>query len=71
MKQLSIIAEAYLEPRQTSNVRLVFDVWQGSGDRYRTDATSKREHFAIIVNGWKLLTIITKCSISAVQERDQ
>ena len=29
----------------------------------RTAATSKMEHFAIIVNGWKPLTIITKCSI--------
>ena len=26
-------------------------------------ATSKMEHFVIIVNGWKLLTIITKSSI--------
>ena len=30
----------------------------------RTAATSKMEHFVIIVNGWKLLTIITKRSIS-------
>ena len=30
---------------------------------YRTDATSKMERFVIIVNGWKLLTIITKGSI--------
>ena len=29
----------------------------------RTAATSKMEHFVIIVNGWKPLTIITKCSI--------
>ena len=29
----------------------------------RTAATSKMEHFAIIVNGWKPLTIITKRSI--------
>ena len=29
----------------------------------RTAATSKMEHFVIIVNGWKLLTIITKNSI--------
>ena len=29
----------------------------------RTAATSKMERFVIIVNGWKLLTIITKCSI--------
>ena len=31
--------------------------------RSRTAATSKMERFVIIVNGWKLLTIITKCSI--------
>ena len=29
----------------------------------RTAATSKMEHFVIIVNGWKPLTIITKNSI--------
>ena len=29
----------------------------------RTAATSKIEHFVIIVNGWKPLTIITKRSI--------
>ena len=29
----------------------------------RTAATSKMNHFVIIVNGWKLLIIITKCSI--------
>ena len=29
----------------------------------RTGATSKMEFFVIIVNGWKPLTIITKCSI--------
>ena len=29
----------------------------------RTAATSKMERFVIIVNDWKLLTIITKCSI--------
>ena len=28
----------------------------------RTAATSKMNHFVIIVNGWKLLIIITKCS---------
>ena len=26
----------------------------------RIDATSKMEHFKIIVNGWKALTVITK-----------
>ena len=35
---------------------------------FRTAATSRLEHFVIIVNGWKKfyyqrLTIITKCSI--------
>ena len=29
----------------------------------RTPATFKMERFVIIVNGWKPLTIITKCSI--------
>ena len=29
----------------------------------RTASTSKMEHFVIIVNGWKSLTIITKSSI--------
>ena len=29
----------------------------------RTAATSKLEHFVIIVNGWKPLTIITKSSL--------
>ena len=29
----------------------------------RTTATSKMEHFVMTVNGWKLLTIITKSSI--------
>ena len=30
-------------------------------------ATSKMESFVIIVNGWKPLTIITKCSILDVE----
>ena len=29
----------------------------------RTAATSKMERFVIIVNGFQLLTVITKCSI--------
>ena len=29
----------------------------------RTAATSKMEHFVIIVNGWKPFTVIRKCSI--------
>ena len=31
--------------------------------RSRTAATSKMEHFVVIVNAWKPLTIITNCSI--------
>ena len=34
----------------------------------RTAATSKMDRLVIIVNGWKLLTIITKCSILDVAE---
>ena len=34
-----------------------------SRDGSRTAATSKMEHFVIIVNGWKPLTIFTKSSI--------
>ena len=33
----------------------------------RTAATSKMEHFVIIVNGWKPLTVITKRSILDVE----
>ena len=33
------------------------------GRGFRTAATSKMEHFVIIVNGWKPLTIIPKSSI--------
>ena len=32
-------------------------------DGSRTAATSKIEHFVIIVSGWNPSTIITKCSI--------
>ena len=32
----------------------------------RAAATSMMERFVIIINGWKQLTIITKCSISDV-----
>ena len=38
-----------------------FDVFIGGGSR--TAAASKIELFVIIVNGWKLFTIITKSSI--------
>ena len=33
---------------------------------YRAAATSMMEHFVMIINGWKQLTIITKRSISDV-----
>ena len=36
---------------------------EARGSRSRAAATSKRERSVIIVNGWKPLTIITKCSI--------
>ena len=36
-------------------------MWVRGGSR--AAATSKMEGFVIIVNGWKLLTIITKSSI--------
>ena len=39
---------------------LMFDEIRGGS---RTAATSKMEHFMIMVNGWKPLTIITKRSI--------
>ena len=35
--------------------------------RSRAAATSKMERFVVIVNGWKPLTIITKCSILDVE----
>ena len=34
-----------------------------SRSRSKTTAISKMERFVIVVKGWKLLTIITKCSI--------
>ena len=39
------------------------DIILGFRGGSRTAATSKMEHFVIIVNGWKPLTIITKRSI--------
>ena len=42
------------------NTSLYYNVLRGGS---RTAATSKMEHFVIIVNGWKPLTIITKSSI--------
>ena len=36
---------------------------EARGSRSRAAATSKMERSVIIVNGWKPLTIITKCSI--------
>ena len=38
-------------------------VWKACRGGSRTAATSKMEHFVIIVNGFQLLTIITKSSI--------
>ena len=50
--------------RQKSSLRRErvesFMIYRGES---RTAATSKVEHFVIIVNGWKPLTIITKSSI--------
>ena len=48
--------------------RLIFDLNNCTNessikDGSTTAATSKMEHFVIIVNGWKPLTIITKSSI--------
>ena len=40
--------------------------WYISRGGSRATATSKMEHFVIIVNGWNPLTIITKCFISNV-----
>ena len=37
--------------------------WNKHTDGSRTATTSKMELFVIIVNGWKPLAIITKCSI--------
>ena len=38
-------------------------LYQETRDGSRTAASSKMERFVMIVNGWKALTIITKCSI--------
>ena len=43
-----------------SKKNLIVNQYRGGS---RTAATSKTEHFVIIVNGWKPLTIITKSSI--------
>ena len=40
-----------------------FNITNSTRGGSRTAATSKIEHFLIIVNGWKPLTIITKSSI--------
>ena len=47
--------------------KIVEQIWEAVISTYRggssAAATSKMECFVIIVNGWKPLTIITKCSI--------
>ena len=50
------------------NVHVLFqcEKWSSGRGGYRTAATSKMEHFVIIVNDWKSVTIITKCSILEV-----
>ena len=40
-----------------------------NSDGSRTVATSKMEHFLIIVNSWKPLTVITKSSILDVSAK--
>ena len=45
-----------------SNIKILLKTYLIRGGS-RTAATSKMEHFVITVNGWKLLTIITKGSI--------
>ena len=45
------------------SVMVVHDISNVDRGVCRTAATSKMEHFVIIVNGWKPLTIITKSSI--------
>ena len=49
-----------LERKNTVHPRMNQIVIRGGS---RTAATSKMEHFVIIANGWKPLTIITKSSI--------
>ena len=44
----------------------IIDIIIHSRGRSRTAVTSKMEHFVIIVNAWKPLSIITKSSILAV-----
>ena len=64
-----------LKPNFIQGVALFFECSSKyqykSRDGSRTAVTSKMEHFVIIVNGWKPLTIITKRSIldfAAVQD---
>ena len=46
-----------------SNTKRYEEIRKLTRDGFRTAATSKMEHFVIIVNGWKPSTIITKSSI--------
>ena len=46
--------------RKMIGMLLLQDTTRGGS---RTAATSKMEHFVIIVNGWKPFTVIRKCSI--------
>ena len=55
--------KTFLDALVTSNRHLFFSHLIASRGGSRTVATSKMEHFVIIVNGWKPLTIITKSFI--------
>ena len=61
----------YMEPFQPGktplkNSGLSFSCFRWTWGGSRTAATSKLEHFVIIVNGWKPLTIISNSSILVV-----
>ena len=55
-----IIKHDWLKTRMMHRLLEKVDMIRGGS---RTATTSKMEHFVIIVNGWKPLTIITKSSI--------
>ena len=57
-----VLLEAFLNTLTHMTVYLFVSNGLSRG-RSRTTAASKMEHFVIIVNGWKPLTIITKSSI--------
>ena len=50
-------------PKACSSQPQLINITNRDRDGSRTAATSKIEHFVIIVNGWKPLTIIIKSSI--------